>query len=63
MYFMKLFRKIGFFVVLSFIGCILLGYGLFLLWGLDHALSIIGTIFLVLGLFGEFMPIFLKTGG
>ena len=63
MHFMKVFKKIGLYVVLSIIGCILLGYGLFLLWGLPYSLTIMGGIFLSIGLFGEFMPFFLKKEG
>jgi len=59
---METFKKIGVFVILFFIGCVLLGYGLFLLYGIGVSLSVMGGIFLFIGLFGEIAPIFVKKG-
>jgi hypothetical protein len=39
--------------ILICIGCILLGYGLFLLKGLGFSLAVIGAIFLILGILGS----------
>jgi len=57
---MKIFNNIGSYIVLMFLGCILIGYGLFLLYGLGLSLSVIGAIFFSLGVFGEFAPVFVK---
>jgi len=57
---MKIFNNIGSYIVLMFLGCILIGYGLFLLYGLGLSLSVIGVIFFSLGVFGEFAPVFFK---
>jgi len=59
---MKILEKIGLFSILIFLGCILIGYGLFLLRGLGFSLSVIGAIFFFLGAFGEFAPVFIKKG-
>jgi len=57
---MKVFKNIDMFDILMFLGCSLIGYGLFLLYGLGVALSILGAIFLFLGLIGSIIPIFIK---
>ena len=62
MYFMKIFKNIGSYIILMFLGCSLIGYGLFLLYGLGVSLSVIGAIFFSLGVFGEFAPVFFKKG-
>jgi len=59
---MKIFKNIGSYVIFMFIGCILIGSGLFLLYGLGLSLSVIGAIFFSLGVFGEFAPVFVKKG-
>jgi len=59
---MKIFKDIGSYIVLMFTGCALLGYGLFVLYGLGVSLSSLGAIFLCLGVFGEFAPVFIKKG-
>jgi len=59
---MKVFKNIGSYIILMLLGCILIGYGLFLLYGLGLSLSVIGAIFFSLGVFGEFAPIFVKKG-
>ena len=48
------------FDVLIFLGCALLAYGLFVLYGLGVSLSVLGAIFLFLGLSGSIIPIFIK---
>ncbi len=62
MHFMKRFKKIGLFDFMIIIGCALLGYGLFILYGLGVSLSVMGGIFLFIGLFAEVAPIFIKKG-
>lgn len=59
---MKKFREIGMFDILMALGCILLGYGLFILYGKGVSLSVMGGIFLFVGLFGEIVPLFIKKG-
>lgn len=59
---MKRFSQIGVFDILILLGCALLGYGLFVLCGLGVSLSVLGGIFLFIGLFGEFAPVFIKKG-
>jgi len=59
---MNIFKKIGMFDIFMFMGCNQLGYGLFLLYGIGVALSVMGGIFLFIGLFGEIAPIFVKKG-
>ncbi len=59
---MKIFKDIGSYIILMFLGCALLAYGLFVLYGLGVSLSVIGAIFFSLGVFGEFAPIFVKKG-
>jgi len=39
--------------ILIFLGCILLGYGLFLLKGLGFSLTVLGFISLILGIGGS----------
>jgi hypothetical protein len=59
---MKIFKDIGSYIILMLIGCALLAYGLFVLYGLGVSLSVIGAIFFCLGVFGEFAPIFINKG-
>ncbi len=57
---MKLIEHIGSYVLIILLGCTLIGYGLFLLYGLGVSLTVLGTIFFSIGVFGEFAPIFVK---
>jgi len=57
---MKIFNYIGSYVLIILLGCALIGYGLFLLYGLGVSLSVLGAIFFCIGVFGEFAPIFVK---
>ena len=59
---MKIFKDIGSYIILMLIGCALLAYGLFILYGLGVSLTVLGAIFLCLGVFGEFAPVFIKKG-
>jgi len=59
---MKRFKEIGLYSIHILFGYILLGYGLFSLYGLSVSCSIMGGIFLFIGLFGEIAPVFVKKG-
>jgi len=52
------FQQIDLFDILLFLGCILIGYGLFLLNGLGFSLTVVGAIFLFIGLLGSIPALF-----
>jgi len=53
-----LFEQIDLSFVMLFLGCILVGYGLFLLHGLGFALACVGAILLFLGLLSSLIEFF-----
>ena len=55
---MNTLKSIGSYIFLMLIGCALLAYGLFVLYGLGVSLSVLGGIFFSVGVFGEFAPVF-----
>lgn len=54
----EFFKQIDLFDVLLLLGCILIGYGLFLLKGLGFSMTVVGSIFLIIGLLGSIPALF-----